>query len=242
MQDIALFLDEEKKAFAAYAQSDLFDEAGKLCLIIDDVTAEGFDGEKIAAAYLLVNALLMGRHKRPMVKLICFNPKNGSDMASVINVLRAHFHSQFSSLGQIDLWKRVLGLPQDFTTSALVEMENTTNFFTGTHIGQHATSFNRADVFLGFIDKDVEAKDGGQFSLNVDDSFELHLSAFGGVKQRISAGEMFTAKRNSYMRGRQGLNNVIRLSQKTMEGSVKELMDELDALLDGTFYETRAAS
>jgi hypothetical protein len=237
MTDIPLFIDEVKQAFATLLEDRNFDRHGKYCLIIDDVSSSEFDCEKIASAFLLTNALLMTRAKSKIIKLVCLNPAPGAEIHSVVNVLRSMFTSDFSSLGNVNLWVEVLERDFKLPSAVLGEIENTVRFMEDSEIGHAESGFGKAEVFIGVSNTPSGDVSGGQFNLTSDNLFHFQLSSLG-IQRDMTFNEVFMGTHNIYRTGNQGLNNFVQISQTDMSSCIAEWMLEIDPFLDREFYKS----
>lgn len=235
MACVPLFIDEEKAAFARVVKDPLFGSYGKLLLTIGAADIASFPFEKFAAAYLLMNATLMTRASRRIVKMICLPDMPPEAAYSFVNALRALFHSEFSGLGNIRVWEELSKENLSRPENMLATVERTVDFLEGSEIAKSASNFNRADIYFGFRDRSPHDLMGGVFSLAPADPFRTTIATVETPAQ-IVFHEIYKDKYNIYKTGELGRNHLIEFCAPGAEHGIHEMMANIKVVLASEFY------
>jgi hypothetical protein len=233
MSNVPIFTDAEREGMSDVVLSPLFEKYGKFMLNVRDFSAENFQADQLASAYLLMNSILMTRASQKLLKFVCLSGGSRDDLTSGVNILRSYLRGDFSSLGNIRAWEAVLKNSAELPADILIEVERTIEFFEGSEIGDSSRSFQRAEVAIGFAGGDGAQE--GEFALEEDNIFLRRLNVLSGSKP-VAMTEVFYGEHNVYRLGDRGKNTCIDLSMKDWQESLVEWMTNVKTILSGEFY------
>lgn len=146
--------------------------------------------DNFAAAYLLMNVLLMGRLNRRILKLVYLSDTDETRIVPALNYLRAIFGSNFASLDNVELWINILEKEAKISVPSLEKIRSVVDFVRGSGIADDVHSFHRANVLLG-----AEGPDNASpFRLAESNTFRKEIST-SDTKVSIYTTELFSPSR-----------------------------------------------
>lgn len=187
MTKLPIFSDEEVESFKlqfAKAQTERFSYFAVYCR---DIARDQKNLDHFAAAYLLMNVLLMGRLNRRILKLIYLTDSEPDRLVPSLNYLRAIFGSSFASLENVELWLSMLKKETKLSVPSLEKIRSVVEFVRGSGIADDVHAFHQANVFLGVADPDMNS----QFQLTEIGAFQKEIST-ADSKVSIYTTELFS--------------------------------------------------
>lgn len=230
-----LFLDNEKRAFDGVAREIAAGEVSVFALRCRNVAASADLAETIATAYLLSNAIFMSRSRRRIAKLLSLDIGEEVLRFGFANNFRALFDSRFSSLENVDLWRRMLEDRQHISVGALADASKAVEFFRHAEISSTASEFHRAHVHVGI--EGVAAADpmGGQFMIDDANRYAPALRGVG-ASAVVALKSVFLADALKVRTGRRGQNIVIELDCARADRGITSWFESMDRILALDFY------
>jgi hypothetical protein len=230
-----LFLDSEKTAFDEAIADIASGEASVFALRCRNLPPSADLPETIAAAYLLTNAILMARSRRPIVKLVSLGVEEENLRYSYANSFRALFDSDFSSLDNVERWHGYLEARQHIAVGALEDAQKAVDFFRHAGISDSATSAHRATVYMGIENVPATDSAGGQFHFDDANIYAPRLVGAHGATP-IALKSVFLADGVKVRTGRKGQNVVIELDCTRASEGIGQWLAHVERILALDFY------
>lgn len=190
MTTLPLFSDDEVESFKrqfARAQTERFSYFVASCR---DMASDTKNLDNFAAAYLLMNVLLMGRLTRRILKLVYLTDSEPDRLVPSLNYLRAIFGSSFASLENVELWLTMLKKEAKISVPSLEKIRGVVEFVRGSGLADDLYAFHQANVLLGVGASDVKS----QFRLTEIGAFRKEIST-SDSKVAIYTTELFSPSR-----------------------------------------------
>lgn len=230
-----LFIDTEKAEFD-YRIAELASGRYNLfCMRCHNVGGEPDQPELIAAAYLLMNVMLMSRSRRKILKLATIGAADDTSRYAHTNILRELLNGDFSSLANIEAWHRILAGRTEIPESIFLEVEKAVEFFEGAEIASSASEFHRAHVYLGMEGFGVDDIMGGQFSLDMKNAYQPVIHGRKG-RYPVRLNSAFTADGVTIRTGNRGQNVLVELDCSILLTGVRNWMSNIERILNLDFY------
>ncbi|MBC2779067.1 hypothetical protein [Parasphingopyxis marina] len=230
-----LFLDGEKAAFGEAIADIASGEASVFALRCRNLRPSADLAETIAAAFLLTNAILMARSRRPIVKLITLGVEDENLRYSYANNFRALFASEFSSLENVGRWHDFLEARQHIDVGALEDTQKAVDFFRHAGISDSATSAHRATVYTGIEGVPATDSAGAQFQFEDANIYAPRIVGAHGAAT-VALKSVFLADGVKVRTGRKGQNVVIELDCTRASEGIGQWLAHIERILALDFY------
>ena len=187
-------------AFPSFIEEEIVDFDGILARVVErnqpvflancrNLGSDPENAELFAAAYLLMNVMLMERVNGQITKLICI--RGDEKFLPILNTLRSLFHSEFSSLDMVDTWKSIIGRKIEIAAPSLNRIESAINFVQNSGIIGESDYFRKADVVFGRYANGADAAEA-PFTVSDEQTFVTRIASRGHVAD-ILTSEIFVA-------------------------------------------------
>lgn len=232
---INLFLDDEKHACDQLIAQLQHEVSNVYCLRIHNIDQAGEAVEAIIAAFLLTNAVLMSRTPRKIRKFITFGTKDPGLLYANANHLRALLHGTFTSLGQVNTWKKVITDRWEIAENITNVVADAVSFFEVSGISSGAADYHRAEIFIGVEGNKTSDANGGQFFLDDTDAFAPTISGLKG-SYRVVVGDFFRREGLQLNTGLKGRNVIVDIDCAHLDEAMANWLENLHHVLELDFY------
>ena len=175
MSNAPYFIESEIDRFDAVFRETLVKRRPIFLVRCSNLSSRSRDIEPFVAAYLLINLLLMGQFHRKILKLVYIQERHSKQVFAVLNALRALFHSHFSSLHEIESWKKVIEARTAISAPSLARMEDAVRFIEGSgNHGRHPV-FSHGRRVMG-VHGSANNSRISQFSIDQKNIFTADIS------------------------------------------------------------------
>jgi hypothetical protein len=234
-QQLALFLDEEKRAADTLIGQLGGEVSNVYCLRIHSVDRASASLEEIAAAYLLTNAVLMSRTPRKIRKFLSFSAEDSSMLYAFSNSLRGLLQGGFTSLSQMNTWKQIVSTRWEIADNLTKAVAEAVSFFETSGISSGAADYHRAEILIGVEGRQPEHIEGGQFVLDDADVFSPVLRGEAS-SYPVAVSDIFRRTGLQLATGLKGRNVLVSIDCRHLEPAMANWLGNLHHVLELDFY------
>ncbi len=230
-----LFTDEEKISFSAALGEAISNRQNIFCLRCANLDYDADTAELIASGYLLTNAILMARARWRILKMLSVGASKPAILYSYMNILRILLRGDFSSLGNIEIWRKILANRFELPAHVIEAANGAVEFFQGAGISSTVSWYHRAETYFGVEDTDVSSDLGGQFFISSANIYSPIVES-RDMNAEISVNSVFVEQGLKIRTGLNGANIVVELDGREMITALSNWMSNLESILELDFY------